>query len=106
MAGINELKQRVENDEAFRGSLKGSESFEELLAKITYAGFDVMPEELADTMKSADEGELDDSELDDISGGSWNSFWRSITKGFSEAYRGIKKEIVKPIYDNTFKILF
>lgn len=68
MAGIKELKQKIESDKAFAEGLKKAADDKELLQKIKDAGFDVTPGELAGFADDA-EGELDDDQLEAVAGG-------------------------------------
>lgn len=94
MAGIKELKQRLENDEAFKESLQKSADAKELLNKIKAAGFDVTPEELVNTVKSGENGEISDDELEAVAGGGfWGDFWTGFKFGFTHPIVGIQHVI-------------
>jgi predicted ribosomally synthesized peptide with nif11-like leader len=68
MAGIKELQQKFESDEAFAESLQNVSDAKEMFQKIKDAGFEVTPEELAGSFDAA-EGELDDDQLESVAGG-------------------------------------
>lgn len=91
MAGINELKQKLENDAAFKESLQKSADAKDLMDKIKAAGFDVTPEELVNTV-SGKSGEISDDELEAVAGGSdfWGDFWTGFKYGFVHPIEGIK----------------
>jgi predicted ribosomally synthesized peptide with nif11-like leader len=72
MAGMKELQQKFESDKAFAESLQNAADAKELFLKIKDAGFEVTPEELADSFDAA-EGELDDDSLEAVAGGA--SVW-------------------------------
>ena len=90
MAGINELKQKLESDAAFKESLQKSADAKALINKIKAAGFDVTPEELINTV-SGKSGEISDDELEAVAGGSfWGDFWTGFKYGFTHPIDGIK----------------
>jgi len=90
MAGINELKQKLESDAAFKESLQKSADAKDLMDKIKAAGFDVTPEELVNTV-SGKSGEISDDELEAVAGGSfWGDFWTGFKYGFTDPIGGIK----------------
>lgn len=90
MAGINELKQKLESDAAFKESLQKSADAKDLMDKIKAAGFDVTPEELVNTV-SGKSGEISDDELEAVAGGGfWGDFWTGFKYGFTHPIDGIK----------------
>ena len=92
MAGINELKQKIESDAAFKESLQKSADAKDLLNKIKEAGFDVTPEELVNTVQSGENGEVSDDDLEAVAGGGgfWGDFWTGFKFGFLHPIDGIK----------------
>ena len=84
MAGINELKQRLESDAEFKSELQHAADAKDLLARIKEAGFDVTPEDLVKTIPSGEEGALSDTDLEAVAGGSfWGDFWTGFKYGFT-----------------------
>lgn len=90
MAGINELKQKIESDVAFKESLQKSADAKDLINKIKAAGFDVTPEELVNTV-SGKSGEISDDELEAVAGGGfWGDFWTGFKYGIIHPIDGLK----------------
>ena len=91
MAGLNELKQKMESDVAFKESLQKSADAKDFMEKIKAAGFDVTPEELINTV-SGENGEISDDELEAVAGGGgfWSDFWEGFKYGFTDPIGGIK----------------
>lgn len=92
MAGINELKQKIESDADFKDSLQKSADVKEFMGKIKAAGFEVTPEELANTI-SGENGEVSDDELEAVAGGGsrfWKDFWTGFKYGIVNPIGGIK----------------
>jgi predicted ribosomally synthesized peptide with nif11-like leader len=91
MAGMNELKARIESDAAFKDSLQHVKDAKELLQKIHDAGYDVSPKDLLNTVPSGEEGALEDAELEAVAGGGfWGDFWLGFKYGFVHPIDGIK----------------
>lgn len=90
MAGIQELKIKMESDPAFKESLQRSTDAKDLLNKIKEAGFDVAPEELIKTGPQGAEGALEDDDLEAVAGGGfWSDFWTGFKYGFLNPIEGL-----------------
>lgn len=65
MAGINELKQKIESDAGFKASLESAADANDFFEKIKSAGFEIAPEEFI----KLEGGEVSDDELEAVAGG-------------------------------------
>ncbi len=66
---VKSFLEEAAKDEALAERLAGAETAEELLALAAEKGYALKEEDLASALAAPKSGELDDSELDDVTGG-------------------------------------
>ncbi len=82
----NEMAEKLSalmQDESFQGKLENAEDLDEVAACFRAEGIQITAEELATAMNRAGCGELNEDELENVSGGSYMSFllWIQTKRG-------------------------
>lgn len=67
--------EKLFNDEKFKEAVKKAESISDLGSILRTNGISVEDSFLETLYSKAQEGELDESALEDVAGGSWSWFW-------------------------------
>lgn len=73
MEGLQETLQKLAENPKFREEMEAVQSQEEAVALLERYGVSLSPEEISALNA---EGELDETALDGVAGGSWADFWR------------------------------